>query len=301
MTAKERQSTYEIVTERVATAMEQGNAPWRRPWNGGRSPSNLVSKQPYRGINHWLTMLSGFSSPWWLTYNQAQALGGNVRKGEKGTLVVYFKVLTRKSKTDPTKEDRFPMVKHYFVFNVEQTEGLEAKIPVETTVEGASPFIPAEDIWTGWTQAPVVHYGGTRAAYQPTLDSISMPPRESFAGTAEFYGTLFHEGIHATGAKSRLNRPGIAQFDRFGSEQYAKEELIAEIGANYLVTLAGLDPATENSAAYLRHWAGKLRQDPKLIVSAASAAQKATEHILGTGAVEAAPAEDEAVEEAVAA
>jgi antirestriction protein ArdC len=303
VTAAERKTTYELVTERVATAMENGTVPWRQPWAGGRRASNLVSKAPYRGINQWLTALSGFSSPWWVTYKQAQALGGNVRKGEKGTLVVYFKILTKakgKDAAGKTIEDRFPLIRHYWVFNVAQTEGLEAKIPAESTVEGASPYIPAEDIWAGWTQAPVVHYGGTRAAYSPQLDSIAMPPRETFKGTAEFYGTLFHEGVHATGAKARLNRPGIAQFDRFGSEQYAKEELIAEIGANYLVTLAGLEPATENSAAYLRHWAKQLRQDPKLIVSAASAAQKATEHILGTGAVEAAPVEDDAVEEAVA-
>jgi len=293
MTAADRKSTYELVTERVATAMEQGTAPWRKPWAGGRLPSNLVSKKPYRGINAWLTRMSPYASPWWVTFNQAKALGGTVKKGEKGTLVIYFKVLT-KDKTNAageTVEDRFPLIRHYFVFNVEQTEGLDDKVPATSTAD-APPFTAAEDIWSGWTQAPPVHFGGTRAAYSPQLDSIAMPPRETFASTAEFYQTLFHEGVHATGAKSRLNRPGVAEFDRFGSEQYAKEELIAEIGGSYLTTLAGLEPPVANSGAYLRHWAAQLRQDPKLIVSAASAAQKATEHILNIAAT---------VEEAVAA
>jgi antirestriction protein ArdC len=281
VTAADRKTTYELVTDRVATAMENGTAPWRQPWAGGRRASNLVSKAPYRGINQWLTALSGYASPWFVTFNQAKALGGTVKKGEKGTLVVYFTVLVKKSKTDPTKDERFPLIKHYWVFNVAQTEGLEAKIPVEPDAGTIQTFIPAEDIWTSWTQAPPVHFGGSRASYSPQLDTIAMPPRDSFASTAEFYQTLFHEGIHATGAKARLNRPCIAEFDRVGSAQYAKEELVAEIGASYLTTLAGLEPPVENSAAYLRHWAKQLRQDPKLIVSAASAAQKATNHVLG--------------------
>lgn len=287
MTTTERKSTYELVTERLAAAIEAGNVPWHKPWRTLGAPSNLVSRKAYRGINVWLTLCSSFASPWWVTFKQAQSLGGQVRKGEKGTMVVYWSIL-RKSERHPDTgekvERRIPLLKHYWVFNVEQCDGLDAKIPAVAPAPVAATDVhaAADAVLAAWTDKPTFERdGGDRAFYVPALDIIRVPAREQFESLDAYYQTLFHECVHATGHKSRLGRPGIVNPTGFGSEPYAEEELVAEIGACYLAELTGIDPAIENSASYLRGWASKLRSDNRLIFRAASAAQKAADHVLG--------------------
>jgi antirestriction protein ArdC len=292
VTATERKTVYEIVSEKLAVELENGNVPWQRGWrtqHGGRRPSNLISKQPYRGINVLLTGLAPYASPWWVTFKQAQSLGGSVRKGEKGTMVVYYQMLKRNERdASGTKvEKTIPLLRTYFVFNVEQCDGIPAtRIPQEP-IPGPVDAVEADDaadaIVAGYTDGPTVHFGGEVASYNAVTDGVRMPARDSFAGTPEFYGTFFHELVHSTGHKSRLDR---LEATGFGTEPYAREELVAEIGACFLAELAGLEVTYTNSAAYLRGWASKLRKDPKAIVNAASLAQKAVERIVPVQVVE---------------
>jgi len=290
MTSTERQTVYEMVSEKLATAIEEGNVPWQKTWRtsaGSRRASNLISKKPYRGINILLTALAPYSSPWWLTYKQAKSIGGQVRKGEKGTMVVYWHIMKRQERgaKGQAVDVTIPLLKKYTVFNVEQCDGIPAsKIPQEPIPAPASLVEAndaAEQVAAGYENGPRVVFGGDSAAYTPALDLVKMPERDTFDGTAEFYSTYFHELVHSTGHKSRINR---LESTGFGTEPYAREELVAEIGACFLLAMAGLDVTYTNSAAYLKGWASKIRQDPKAIVVAAGAAQKATDWILGSGA-----------------
>lgn len=310
-TATERKSVYELVTDRIIEQVEKGVAPWRKPWRSGVSvtfngkpvngPINAKTGKAYRGINVILLGMSEFSDPRWLTYRQAQDLGGSVKKGEKGSIVVFWKWVEVKAseaveedednKPQPTSQGRkrVPILRYYIVFNVEQCENLKnlkalEEVEEETTQpenEDLTGMQEAEAILAGIRNKVVrVSHGGDRACYRPSTDEIFMPSVEAFDYLQSYYATRFHEEVHATGAQKRLNRPGIAQMDGFGSDQYAKEELVAEVGAAMLCTLCGIE-CIDQSAAYVRGWASRLKKDPKLIVVAAGQAQKAVDYILG--------------------
>ncbi len=268
-------SVYEIVTEQMVNALESGVCPWRKPWAGGHGAPMNISGREYRGVNVFLLGLSGYESPYWMTYRQAQEKGGHVKKGERGQLVVFWKWL----KNDETGED-FPMLRYYTVFNVAQCEGIASP---ETQVRTFTPIEAAERIVSGLpaTAAGVAH-GLSGACYVPALDEVRMPSREAFTGSEEYYGTLFHELTHSTGHESRLARKGIVDRARFASHEYSEEELVAEMGSSFLCHEAGILPATmENSAAYLRSWVKVLKGDSRLVVRAAGAAQKAADWLLG--------------------
>ena len=297
-------SVYEIVTEQVVRALESGECPWRKPWNGGhRAPMNITGRE-YRGINVFLLGLAGYESPYWLTYRQAIERGGHVRKGEKGRAVVLWRWLE-----DEEKGDEFPILRYYTVFNVAQCEGIKAPEPPARTfspIEGAERIIAS----LPETHARILH-GIAGASYAPAPDEVRLPSREAFRTDEEYYGTLFHELTHSTGHESRLGRRGIADRARFASHEYSEEELVAEMGAAFLGHVAGILPVTlENSAAYLRSWVKVLKGDSRLVVRAASAAQKAADWLLGrkpnageadTAAGASAPAEPVAVPASVAA
>ena len=276
---------YEIVTERIVAALEKGTAPWRKPWAGGGSvsscgPVNLASRRPYRGVNVWLLHASGFSSRYWVTFNQARKLKGNVRKGEKGSLVVFWKKLPGKV-VDGVKSRDFLMIRYSTVFNLSQCDGLtdpDASLAPAVAKPEPEAIASAQAIADAMPQAPTLTHGGGRACYSPSLDVVRMPERAAFAKQPEYYSTLFHELIHATGHESRVGREfGLS----FGSEKYSREELVAEMGAAFLCAEAGIvDETLDNSAAYLASWISRLKEDPTLVVKAASAAQKAAEFIL---------------------
>jgi antirestriction protein ArdC len=271
-------SVYDIVTERILAELEKGEIPWRKPWRT-LPPANLVSKKPYRGINVFLLALAGYGSQYWLTYRKAQALGGNIRRGEHGTKIVFWKFDTYETETPDgeTEERKSAFLRYYVVFNLEQTEGLKAllTLPPARSIESADALV------NGMPNPPAFEQD-FQAAYVPSRDVVTMPSPTAFESQAEYYATLFHELAHSTGHTKRLAREGFDTPQKFGSDSYSREELIAEMGSAMLCGVAGIEQGTlANSAAYLKTWIARLKSDSKLVVSAASAAQKAADYIRG--------------------
>ena len=284
---------YQIVTDRIIHSLEAGVIPWEKPWktphfHGGPFPRNFRTGKPYRGVNVLLLWSSPYSSPFWLTFKQAMELKGSVRKGEKGTPIVFYKQLPNRKNDQEENEtkERSPFVLCYYtVFNVEQCEGLTLpQIDQPETSNDVEMDEACEAIVTGWAHRPALHLTSEheyRAYYRPGSDSVHMPARSRFVDTPHYYSTLFHELVHSTGHESRLHRSFSAGF---GDELYSKEELIAEMGAAFLSSIAGVanEQTDRNTAAYLQNWISQLQQDNRLIVQAAANAQKAVDLILST-------------------
>lgn len=290
-----RKDVYQIVTDRILSLLDAGVAPWRKTWSGGSlgMPLSLTTGKPYRGINVFLltatAMAEGYETNAWLTYNQAEALGGNVKKGEKSTMVVFWKIGEKDEIDEATgKPATYAILRYFNVFNVAQCENLdESKLPEAAKVDVAEndndPIVACEEIVDGWEGKPSIEFAGGRAFYRKSDDSIQLPQISRFDSSEEFYGTLFHEMIHATGHASRLNRETLNDACAFGDTNYSKEELIAEMGAAFLCGIAGIENATiENSAAYIDGWRRVLKSDSKIVVHAAASAQRAVDSILGT-------------------
>ena len=287
-------NVYEIVTAEIIAKLEAGNCPWKKPWNT-TAPKNLVSQKEYRGINTFLLSASGFPSPYWLTYAQAVKLGGNVKKGEHGHIVVFWNVGTERIyfKKDGTEKTGKPfLLRYYRVFNLSQTEGIQSKLGIVDADSKPVPSIGACDtLLANMPDRPAIK-ASDRAWYRPSTDEIGIPDKSVFHSSEAFYATLFHELTHSTGHASRVGREGVEILNTFGSETYSKEELIAEMGSAMLCGVTGIAPVIiENSAAYLRSWISVLKGDSKLIVTAASAAQKACDYIRGPQADEVADVE----------
>jgi antirestriction protein ArdC len=286
-TTTKKPTPYEIITDRILDMLEQGTIPWQKGWRAAGAARNLASKKVYRGINQIILGCSGYSSPYWMTYKQAADKGGQVRKGEKSTPVVFW---TWIDKRQPDQDDdttakspgKIPLLRYYNVFNLEQIDGIEAP----ETDQPAADFTPiehAEQIIAGMPGRPTLDHGGDRAYYRPSTDHVQMPIREAFNSPEEYYSTVFHELAHSTGHVSRLARPGItSQTAHFGNHEYSQEELVAEFTAAMLCGVAGIEQQTiENSAAYIQGWLKALQNDKKLAVIAAGQAQKAADLILG--------------------
>ncbi len=279
--SKPRGSVYEIVTARILEQLERGVVPWRKPWRA-ELPCNLLSGKPYRGVNVFLLASQGYGSRYWLTYQQAAKLSGHVKRGEHSSLVTFWHIGEERERTAPngTVEKSRPfLLRYYNVFNLEQTEGID--LPRVSSRPTVNPIEQCEAIVAGMQNAPHMEQSG-RAWYRPASDTVGMPARALFNSGEEFYSTLFHELTHSTGHASRIGREGIEHLNTFASESYSREELIAEMGAAMLCGISGIAPSTlENSAAYLQSWISRLRGDSRMLVSAASAAQKAADYILG--------------------
>ncbi|MEO6476722.1 zincin-like metallopeptidase domain-containing protein [Luteolibacter sp.] len=285
--SKEKFDLYQVVTDQIIEAMERGVCPWKKPWRAtGGCPRNIRGRR-YRGINALLlamqSALSNWTHPVFLTFNQAKELGGTVRKGERSSIVVLWKTtVPEKYATNPQAcpaSERKWLIRYYRVFNVAQVDGLPPQALPEIPDNDLSPIEACEAIVAGMPQRPPIRESGQGAYYFPAKDEVFMPPLRAFDSAEAYHSTLFHELTHSTGADSRLARPE-AFAGRFGSEPYAKEELVAELGAVFLCARAGIAPATlEDSAAYLANWLKKLREDKRLIITAASAAQRAADFI----------------------
>lgn len=275
---------YQIITERFIEQLKKGTVPWQKPWAGVQ---NIVSKKPYRGINSLILGGSEFQSPYWLTYKQAHDLGGNIKKSEKATPVIYYKLFEKRDDSGNMilgsngRPTRIPFIRWSNAFNLDQTEGIEP--PVQTIVQ--NPMQPLEKAAKIVEEAKIcpIYKTGFVAAYSPAEDAIRIPAPKTFRSSEAYYQTLFHEMTHSTGHSSRLDREGITLPVKFGSERYSKEELIAELGASFLANEAGIlnQVQFDNSAAYLGSWIEKFQNDPKMIFTASSQAQRSTDFILG--------------------
>jgi antirestriction protein ArdC len=274
-------NTYEMITNRILEKMKTGQVPWRRPWKF-QPPRNLVSKRCYHGINFLLLTLNEFDSPYYVTFHQAKQLGGSIKKGEHGTPVVFWKLIETLEKSEANGEEKskvIPYLQYSTVFNLTQTEGIDAPKDAPKPLE---PLVVCEKIVEGFADKPqIAHTLLPRAFYQPETDNIHMPAKSSFVSREEYYSTLFHEYVHATGHEKRLNRhtQENTSFD-FGSKDYSKEELVAEFGSAFLCAESHIDNRViDNNAAYLRGWLKELQEDKKLIIYASAKAGKAVDYI----------------------
>lgn len=280
---------YAEITRQVMAMLERGVVPWRSPILGqvqAGKPKNLTSGQPYRGVNVFLLAFAafakGYESPYWLTFQQAKQRSGAVKKGEKSTMVIFYKphVITDSATGERKK---VPVLRHYSLFNAAaQCEGFEVPGLPQYTPTEFSPVAAAEAIVSGYTNGPKIHHTGSSAFYRPKLDEITVPEPSRFTSTEHYYSTLFHEMVHSTGHSKRLDRKIDTDPNAFGSPGYGKEELIAEMGSAFLCGDAGIHPAViEDHAAYVSGWLGALKNDKRLVIAAAGAAQRAAEHIRG--------------------
>lgn len=282
----------EMVTNRLIEELEKGIIPWERPWHGGEGAISHSTGKHYSLLNQFILARNGE----YITFNQCKAEGGKVKKGAKGMPVVFWKQIVVED-TDPLtgekKQKRVPMLRYYTVFHIDDCEGISAKYATDAAPRiHANPDAEAEAIVTDYAKRERMTINRTeasnRAFYSPTFDYVTVPTIEQFDATAEYYGTLFHEITHSTGHSSRLARfEGNAKNAAFGSTEYSKEELVAEIGAASLVNHCGLETRSSfrNSAAYIQSWLEALRNDPTMIVAAAGKAEKAINYILNIEAI----------------
>ncbi len=290
MTSPDKTDVYTKVTDRILADLEKGVRPWMKPWSGNHAAGRILlplrhNGLPYRGINVlmlWAAALEcGYACPTWMSYRQAQELGGHVRKGEKGALVVYANTLTKTDTNDEGEEEErsIPFLKGYTVFNVEQIDGLPAQYAAKPEPLPASipQRIEPADRFFAVTGATIRH-GGNQAFYALGSDHIQMPPFEAFPDRESHAATLAHELTHWTRHPTRLNRDlGRKQW---GDEGYAREELVAELGAAFLCAELAITPEIrDDHAAYLSEWLTVLKNDKRAIFSAAAQAQKAVDYL----------------------
>ncbi len=273
-------AAYEKVTAAIISALESGVVPWRKPWTG-MVPMNGETHRPYRGINSLVLGSCGNADPRWLTWNGVQRLGGKVRRGERSSPVVLWKFCEERDASGEVVQ-RVPFLRYFSVWNVAQCDGLSlmplsALIPITNH----NPIAAAEAVIANMPQRPVIEHGQDAAWYRPGSDVVGMPGRERFRAIEAYYSTLFHELAHATGHSSRLNRQEVTRATFFGSEEYSREELVAEFAAAFLCNHAGIDSTRDQSAAYVGSWLRALRDDGRMAVWAAGRAQKAADFILG--------------------
>jgi antirestriction protein ArdC len=291
-TATARPDVYSRITDKIIADLEQGVRPWLRPWNADHAAGRITRPLrhngiPYKGIN--VVMLwsaatvKGYACPLWLTFKQALELGGNVRKGETGELVVYADRITR-TETDDKGEEinrEIPFLKGYTVFNAEQCEGLPAHYTAKAEAPALTPLqrIEGADRFFAATAADIRH-GGTRAFYAEGPDYVQMPPFETFRDAESYAATLAHELTHWTKHDKRLARD-MGRV-KWGDEGYAREELVAELGSAFLCADIGITPEVrEDHAAYIASWLDVLKGDKRFIFSAASNAQRAADYLHG--------------------
>lgn len=277
---------YSSVTQTILDALEQGVVPWRKPWRSFNSlPVNAISNRPYRGVNAFLLGITPYTDHRWLTFRQVTDQGGKVRKGEKASLAVFWKLWepndSDANEDEREKQRRVPILRHYHLFNAEQCEGLslpDLYQPAEA--ERHQRIQRAEQIIADMPNPPTIAEGGNSAWYRPSTDHVQVPKLEAFTSPDAFYATLFHELGHATGHESRLNRKAVTGAIQFGSGDYSQEELVAELTSAFLCAKAGLNNSLlSDSASYIDGWLDVLNNDRKAVVYAAAQAQKAADHI----------------------
>lgn len=280
-------SLYESITAKIIESLTAGVRPWHKPWASSKSFLPLrYNGIPYQGINVlilWITSTEkGFTSPTWMTFKQAEVLGGHVKKGEHGTPICYADTVRKESMNDEGEQEvkQFSFLRSYIVFNVDQIEGLPSQYyHVPTKALSPDERIASLEAFVSGTGA-IITEEGDRACYIPSLDVIKMPLFSSFDSPECYYATLCHELVHWTGHPSRLDRKIK---NSFGSSDYAFEELVAEIGSAFLASILGFTPLIlENHVSYIDSWLEALGKDHQMIFRAASHAQKAVEFLIAS-------------------
>lgn len=277
-------SVYEMVTDRIIAQMEQGIIPWEKPWAGIRSGAyNRISKKPYSLINQMMLSHNGE----YASFKQWQQLGGHVRKGAKSEIVVFWKIQPVEEKQDDGTviKKSVPLLRYYNVFHISQVEGVEPL--AEDELKEIEPIEEAENILKDYITRENItleHVAGDKAYYSPNRDMIHLPLMEQFKDASEYYSTAFHEATHSTMKESRCNRmeDRKGKLVAFGSDEYSKEELIAEIGSANIMNILNIETkkSFRNSTAYIQNWLEVLKNDVRFIVSASSKAEKAVKYIL---------------------
>ncbi len=276
-----RKDVIRDIAMKIADLIDEGTVPWRQPWRNGDLPCNAQSGKAYRGINllalAMSAQVSGYSDPRWCTLKQANARGGRVRAGSKGTPIVFWKTLLVER---DEQVRRVPLARGYVVFNAEQIDGAEFEpLPERQLVE---PIVAAQKIVNEYlARGPSISYGHELAAYSPSSDHVLMPTMCDFVSAERFHATLFHELGHSTGHQSRLGRDMSGMM---GDHSYSREELVAEYTASFLCGLCGIatEDVVEQSASYLKGWSSKIRDDPGMFSRACAEAQRAVDLILGS-------------------
>jgi antirestriction protein ArdC len=271
---------YQDVTNRIVAAMEAGTPPWVRPWSvADQRPRNAVTKRLYRGINSLLLGLEaqarGYTSSAWLTFRQAAALNAQMRGGEHGTSIVFYKLHELREATTKHEKRFIPLLRSFVVFNVAQIDGLSA--PTEPPKPSAwDPQLEAELLLS--SSGAEIRFGTPTAYFHPGKDVIYLPAREAFADRGAYYATALHELTHWTGHPKRCHRDLSG---RFGNDAYAMEELIAELGSAFLCAHCRIDGRLQH-AAYLHSWLKVLKADKRAIFTASAKAQQAADLLLGS-------------------
>jgi antirestriction protein ArdC len=282
-------NAYDRITERILEMMKEGVCPWRQPWSTKIAPpQNFCTKRQYSGMNFFMLSMSGFRSPYFMTFRQVQEHGGSVKKGSHGFPIIYWS--TTEVEADSTKATDhpeagkgktklIPFLRAYTVFNAEQIEDVTFPPHPTTGERHFNPIERAEEIVKGWTNHPEIVHGYPKAYYMGSEDKVYMPYPQDFERPEAYYATLFHELAHATGAPKRLSRTkGLF----FGDTEYSQEELVAEMTSAFLCAQCGIDnDVIQNQAAYLDHWTKAIGENRRLVVVAASQAQRAANYMLG--------------------
>ena len=294
---KEKFDVYQMVTDRVCEAIEQGRNPWQKTWAGANAkPQNFFSKRPYRGINYILCALGYSDLPYFATYKQIQEHGGHVKKGSKAIPLVYSKPywkdangrnfyekdLEGKPEAEVANLEKRYSTRYYKVFNLSDTEGIGYRLE-EFQLQAHEMLSNCEAVVAGYQNKPVIHTGvGKRPVYKLIPDEVNCPDIGQYVSSEAYYNDLFHELVHSTGHETRLNRKGFADPTEMDNKAYAYEELIAEIGAAFLCNHTGIDTEAvqKNSESYLVDWIQEFQNDKRMIVTAARQAQKAVDYII---------------------
>jgi antirestriction protein ArdC len=294
-----------IITEKIMSKLDQGIIPWHKPWRVSTDmPRNLISNKNYRGVNVFLLLAEGFTSPYWLSMKQTNELGGKVKAKSTPAQIIFWnwKPVTDLDAKGKAEFKIIPFIRYYNVFNLDQVEGINTEklkhfhelSKLDKEELEFNPIEAAENIVMSYGGCPEINHGGGRAFYNSGTDKIGMPEKKTFKSEHEYYCTLFHEMGHSTGHKNRLDRKSLVDNNSFGSHGYSKEELVAELTASFLSAQSEIltDGILDNSTAYIQSWLKVLKNDKNIFLTAAQSAQKAFDHILGVTVKDKEPAEE---------
>jgi antirestriction protein ArdC len=287
---------YEIVTDKIIAALEKGVVPWKQPWKSCSSPVNGFSGRAYRGINtlllHTSALERGFSSNRWYTYSQVAKKSGKIlpQESKEYCVVVYWNWVEKKENEENEDQNKqrvvnYPLLRYYRVYNHEQTTlPEEPQLPQKegNQIRWSDVNLACSEMLVGYKDKPYIQQVESSAWYNPEKDLVNIPKKKLFSNPQSFFSVMAHELVHSTGHINRLGRQAVMETANFGSDDYGKEELAAEIGSCFLCSNADIGEMNlENSASYIQSWLEVLRNDKRMIVIAAAQAQKAADYILG--------------------